>query len=239
MRQVLILFLMCGLSFCTSAQIELSFSTGYGYYAMPKMAALQSELAKQFVAQPKTTSSFPPYWYYTGAVNVELHPSISAGFSVAYGSTGGRISYSDYSGSMTVDQLLNYTSIGLPFSYHQKINTHGTSVQLGITPMVCFTKLDLIFNSVLGDQTQHNSYIFKSTNFQLQPGIALKQQIINRFGIKIELNYTLDVAKDKLKYEDNKDSYLQDDEGNKVTADWSGARMAVGLYYRFNDYKKS
>jgi hypothetical protein len=227
------------LSHYAVAQVEISFSTGYGYYAMPKMIALQNDLAKQFIVRPKTTSSFPPYWYYAGTINAELTSNISIGLSFAYGSTGGRISYSDYSGSITADQLLNYTSIGVPFSYQHKINSHGTAVQFGITPIVCFTKLDLIFNSVVADQTQNESYAFKSTNLQLQPGIALKQQIVHGLGVKIELNYTLEIAKDKLKYDENKNAYLQDDEGNTITADWSGARMAAGLYYRFNVDKRN
>ena len=139
------------------AQLHTSFHVGQGSNQMKEMKTLQQEFANDFPVAPKTVSSFPAYYFYEGTIAGGFLDRFFAGVSIARGSTGGRIQYSDYSGSVKGDQILKYWSVGFPFT--AIINPKNKSIQFsaGIRPSFVFTDLSLDFESKLGDDVSFRS----------------------------------------------------------------------------------
>src|SRR5258708_40338556 len=93
-----------------TAQLQLTLNSGIGTYQMGDLKTLQDNVLKSMPVKAQVISSFPAYWFYElTATNVK--GKFVMGGSISYGSSGGRLYYSDYSGSLWYDQLSSFYSV--------------------------------------------------------------------------------------------------------------------------------
>lgn len=209
-------------------QKMISASIGYGTYRMNDMTNFQQELAPIFPIEGKTTLAFPGYWFYDISYKQIISDKFLIGGGAGYGSTAGRISYSDYSGSINYDQLLTFYSFPLHFGQRIKLPNEKIILTADLQPGLTHTNLTLLFQEQIGSLSQNESYKFTSLNLYIQPSLGFVYKL-NRIGLNAQLGYQLDIGPGKLKY--SEDVFLRDSDENPVVANWSGLRASVGVVY--------
>lgn len=185
------------------------------------------------VFSSETVESFPSRFGYDISFQ-HTNSKRSIGFFYSYQSTGGRVHYSDYSGELKMDQIINGNSIGgfitKDFNHSEKFKVYG-GTRLGLT----VSKLKIKNTIALVDQQQQylsERYEFESLNLFVSPLLGGKMSFHN-FYCFLEIGYEWHVTKNPLTLEGADDAYLQGKGGEEIHADWDGFRMTLGLAYSF------
>ncbi len=214
----------------THAQIALHLRVGYGSYNMGDMKTLQHNILQGFPAEGKITSAFPAYFYYEGGATFTLNQGF-LGLNLGYGSTGGRVMYSDYSGQIISDQLLHYyaatAALGLHFVVDQK---ESWFIRGDLKPGFMITDLKVAQLEQVGSQSENYNNKFSATSFSLQPTIAVIKRM-GRFGVDLEAGYFVNVKPGKLWLDGKKDYYLTGQNNEALYANWTGLRIGLGMCY--------
>jgi hypothetical protein len=217
------------ISFSAAAQeITFNASIGGGTYAMKDFKTWQTGITEQLAFKATITDKFPPYLFYEGSCNVIWENSFFAGFSFAYGSTGGRVQYRDYSGYLRADQKLRYMNFGMPIGFHLNI-LENLTLGFDLKPTYTRTFADMTFEQEVLGSHSIQKVSFKSESLAVQPGVFITRKI-GRFGIHAQASYYLTVKKGKLYYKDDDQFYLLNN-GKPVYATWDGARLSIGASF--------
>jgi hypothetical protein len=223
------------MSFAATAQLRLTVNAGYGTYSQAELSNLQQQmennLDNNYEVDTKITAAFPAWLYINGSVGYLITKQLAIGSSVAWGSSGGRISYNDYSGSVTLDMLVSYTSIGIPVTIIIKPDSKWL-LALELVPSYVFNKMNFNFEYVLLDDADGTKLKFRSRNIAVQPGLVLSRHI-GRLGFDLRAGYNLTLLKGNLFLEGGDGTYLLDDNDQKVRMDWNGLRLEAGLSWTF------
>ena len=235
MRLYLFLF-MISVAHAVSAQFSLSMNTGYASYKMEDLKSFQDQMSASFPLQGEITASFPSYWVYDLSARW-MYPTKVVGASFTYGSTGGRVYYSDYSGKIGSDQLLSFYdysgSIGM-----QKSFMKGHLSLLGeLKPGLTFSHLELTRYESYSGVAYSSKANYKGLNVVVQPAVTAIARF-GQFGINVFFSYNATLFKGNLNEAGSNDSYLSLNQ-NPVHVDWSGWRMGGGLSLFFKEAEDS
>jgi hypothetical protein len=216
----------------TSGQIRLSFSMGYGNYNMEDMKDVQKTLNQIGTIELKTLTSFPPYYQFGGGINYDTKEGFITGILLGYGSTGSHSNYSDYSGSITADQLIHYKSLTLSCGLTSK--SDGVwKYSFDLKPAVYLNKLKIALIQKIGTEQSEDNINFKSYNITLQPTASVRRSF-GSFGILAFVGYNINVKGEKLALEDDKNAYLVNNSNDPAIANWSGFRVGIGTTFYLN-----
>lgn len=210
---------------------------GYGTYSMSEMKSLQEELLLDFPAGAKITANFPGYWFYELKVTTIAREKFVVGANILFGSTGGRIHYSDYSGEISSNQLVNYFSVGSPLALKLKNTDDAFQVYLNLKPQLYISRLSFEFYSRLGTQYDDDLLEFSSVNLGIEPGLTF-QRMIRKWGFDLSLGYNLNLFRGKLIYSENDQAHLQNQSGQDIHLDMSGLRISLGVICRIDNKHK-
>lgn len=227
MRTLVAIYLTM-LSYCCAAQrFLINVGAGVGTYSMTDMKTLQSELKEQLPAKATVTDEFPSYFYYEASGHWLAGKSFFTGLAVAYGSTGGRAQYQDYSGYIRTDQLLKYVNVSVPvgFAIHPK---EMLSIHFDLKPTYTFTITDLKFDEAVLSLREVQTLRFTSSNIAAQPGLMLIRTI-RQFAVSAQASYYVTVVKGKMYYKENNEAFLIDTKGDPLHATWDGLRLSLGV----------
>ncbi|MBI3220864.1 MAG: hypothetical protein HYZ44_15220 [Bacteroidetes bacterium] len=221
------------ISISAFSQSQVSISGGYSGFAMASLRNFQTELEKQFLIKPKVMNSFPSY--YSFGVNY-LHyfePTYFIGGHFFFTNTGGRLSYSDYSGEQLADQILRNISLGASIGKSFRSNERF-EFQLSLRLYYTNTNLDLTFKNRIGSIEDVESFGFGSSNLSLEPNAGLIKWF-GLFGIRVDCGYNISVFNGKLYLKNDNNVYLISSGNSEVVSDWSGYRLNLGVTYRFSN----
>jgi len=219
----LILFSYC----CAAQRFLVNVSAGVGTYSMTDMKTLQSRLKEQLPAKATVTDEFPSYFNYEASGHWLAGKSFFTGVAVAYGSTGGRVQYQDYSGYIRADQLLKYVNLSAPvgFAIHPK---EMLSIHFDLRPTYAFTITDLKFDEEVLSLRESQTLRFTSSNIAVQPGLMLIRTI-RQFAVHAQASYYVTVVKGKMYYKENNEAFLIDTNNDPLYATWDGLRLSLGV----------
>lgn len=85
---------------------------GYGSFNMSGMKSFQQELIDNMNVNARITTNYPAFYQYGVVLGYRVTDALTAGVILDAGSTGGRVAYADYSGSLRIDQLVKYRAAG-------------------------------------------------------------------------------------------------------------------------------
>lgn len=228
---ILMIFLMTSVN--TLGQVRFSLSMGYGSYAMDDLKDVQEAINNQNgIVDLQSLTSFPSYFQYEGGMQYDFKNGFMTGLLVGYGSTGAHSNYSDYSGSITADQLIHYTSLTLSLGFVANPDKKW-QFSFDLRPAAYFNTLQLTFDQQIGTEKIHDEYDFKSRNITLQPTGMINRKF-GAFGIYASAGFSINLKGGKLALTDNKDSYLINSSSDPAIADWSGFRIGMGINYSFS-----
>lgn len=223
--------LLFGYSFSHSQEFNIGISTGLGSYGMWDLKEVQDDLLNEIdIPNLAVTESFPSF--FTFGVNLDLlYSNYTITFLSRYESTGGRISYSDYSGSYSYDQLAKQLLIGIGFKkYSSKgflssISTLRTYFE--IKSGAAFSFITFIEEVRIGTGDQDQSLDLEETAAFVEPSFGIS---IPYGNISIEPYAGMHIApfKSGLHLAGEPDAKLQDNNGN-IHSEWFGVRIGVNV----------
>jgi hypothetical protein len=215
-----------------SAQFNISFNTGVASFNMSDVKSYQVSTRNKMPVHAKAVSSFPAYWCYNGSAKWILDKGIIIGTDVAYTSTGGRVSYSDFSGKITFDQTLVNLSVSTLAGKEFRLKENSLTLQCYIVMQTTLTKYhdEYLEQSTFERKDSHN---LGGVSRYIQPVVNLSK----RFGlvaINVNVGYSQIFMGGDL-------TDLYDETQNNdptITADWSGVRLGCGVSLYFQKMKQ-
>ena len=197
------------------AQINISYSPGYGGYKMDNakhaLNGVYNSIKSDLPQNLKITEDFPGYVTHNLdlAYQIKIH---EVGAKLSYYTTGGIIAYSDYSGKYKNSTILNGYRFGLVYRIHFWVPTDRFSVFCEISPAIIHTG----FKHKL-------EYPFSNPNVQKQP---LDKKSESTATIQPSLGSRFIVTESILLFaKGGYDALLS----SKSDANWSGVRVEIGV----------
>ncbi|HLZ15981.1 MAG TPA: hypothetical protein VKQ08_03030 [Cyclobacteriaceae bacterium] len=208
------------------AQLTLSVNSGIGTYQMGDLKSYQQSALARWPVKGQVTSSFPAYWFFELAAANRMDNHLLLGGTLSFGSTGGRMFYGDYSGSLSSNQLLSFSSWTVCLGKWASLLNDKLIVEGDIRPGIVVSRLELKNQTVIGATTNNVDVTYQSVNFTVQPTLSVSYRLGPAF-LKAFGGYNFNLVQDPLQQRGD-GSYLLNGTG-KVRADWSGLRAGLGV----------
>jgi len=203
------------------------FDVGIASYKMSNLKAFQERIKENYAVDARITSSFPAFAFYKLGAQWGHDENLLYGAFISYGSSGGRVYYSDYSGLIGSDQLVSNVSVGGVVGKAKNFFNNKLTLQFDFGYQVVIGCLKIHdYNSFSGMNGESNSS-FNSTNFAIQPLFHLKYKYRN-IGITSAIGYNVDLIKAELQ-ETKRGNYISDMEPKNL--DWTGLRASAGISF--------
>jgi hypothetical protein len=214
-------------------QTEFTFfaSASYNSFSLEELKQQQEELLNSMNTRNlpyKITQAFPSYYGFKAGFLISLENNemrtISLGAAVQHQSTGGRIQYQDYSGEDRMDEVLAGTGIGALFNYELHF-TSRFDCGFNLAAYYLFSNIALSYHFQVDNIARDQLYKFNSSSLAFEPEIVPS---INIWKINIGISFSyLFYLPSTFAFEEDKNSYLRNNMGDKVKLDWSGFRMGL------------
>ncbi len=170
---------------------------GYGSYGMNTLESLQDELVDEFsLIAPSVIAveSFPAHWNYQISFSRKLNAGLKIGLFIGYGSTGGRIHYSDYSGEIKSDQIVTFKSFGGLVEFLLG-KTESLNFVISLQTGVLFSDLTLTNSFSIYSETETAEIEFESTGIGFEPAFGIEFPLLPLLfrldlGFQISMNST-------------------------------------------------
>lgn len=156
--------------------------------------------------------------------------SINTDLFFGFTNTGGKISYSDYSGTIRLTQPLNGYYLG--GIYHiPLVEKDKQHLSLGLKGVIIFSSLNIIsYNELLNEITEQEINL---NAIDFGGGVSLIYQYpISFVLLRASLGFDL-VYGNKLFFSDNKNTFIENNSGKPVRTGWSGVRVGLGIAIPF------
>ncbi len=204
--------------------VEISGAVGVGSYRMSDLKDWQNLLVIINALPLEKTESFPVFVNFSGSISYH-RKNLGVGLIAFSESTGGRLAYSDFSGSLFSDQLLSSIAVG-PFVSRRLKQDSPLSFSAAILYYRSF--LDLRDEVTILGATQITTEELVSSALAVQPAIQYEFKITEIFRIAPEFGYMVFGWRQALHLKENNEVFLQVN-GNRADADWSGFRARVKI----------
>ncbi|MDD4192073.1 MAG: hypothetical protein PHI28_12125 [Mangrovibacterium sp.] len=226
-----LLVLLVTTSFSVKAQFSISYSAGYGTYAMKDLKTLMRTAYEQMspALPPGTriTDNFPGYLTHTldGTYVLKRH---EMGLKASYLTTGGIIAYSDYSGKYEEKIIVSGYRIGLLYRFNTFISDIGNSslsLFAEFSPAATFSQLKYEASLDFPESGTHeeapDNLSTNETGWSLQPLLGCRLSVTRHVSFFISTGYDFQFG---TRLSTTNDYYR---------ADWSGFRLNGGLTWLF------
>lgn len=208
---------------------KIYFEVDYNTFDHKKLKDFQRNLSDDF--QPvriKTVDDFSSNLGFT--IGYEL-TNINAALYFSYTTTGGKLSYGDYSGEIRILQPLIGYSYGVVYSVFLAKNKFKNRLRISFKTINTFSTFEINSYYRLEDSVVKDDFKFSSFDFGLGSFLQYEQPV-SIFKLRLKLGYD-QVFGGKLKFSENNEAYLQDARGSTVRTNWSGLRTGLGISYSF------
>ncbi len=202
---------------------KVLFEVNYNTFSHASLSDFQKEFKDDLKEIPiQTTDDFPGNIGFTlGYEMVNANVTVFA----SYNTTGGKLSYSDFSGVIRITETLKAYTLGgeylVPFT---KTNNNFT---LGLRGFGMFSTMELKnYIEILEDITKEN-IDFQSTNLGVGARV-LYEYPVSFFIIRASLGFDLTLG-GTIRFQENNEFHLENNAGDKVKTNWTGLRTSVGI----------
>lgn len=216
-------------SFGLNAQNNIVVEVNYNTFSHSKLKNFQQELSSDIEeVNLRTNDEFGANIGFQIGLKID---KLNTQFFASYNSTGGKSSYSDYSGSIRLTQLVTVYSLGGEYQINLSNNPNKKSVFFGIRGFLNYTQLDVSSYSKISNTVSNESIDFNSIDLGL--GLRFNYDIpISVVKLRLNLGYDL-VLGGNLKFKENSDYTLENNQGDPIKSGWSGFRSGIGIVIPF------
>jgi hypothetical protein len=201
---------------------------GVGKYHMYDLKDLQDEIATGYPVDARVVDDFPAYFNFKGSLLYEIN-RFGMGFSWSRYSTGARLHYKDYSGEISLKQIIKTDFLGLPFNYILN-KSNPLNFCFRLEPGLTITKLSILEEVSLYSQSSNNQYKFTSNSLGILVGTTVNYKT-GRWQPGISFGYFID-TKGKLYLDGDKNKQLVQNDNTSIKSDFSGLRIGISLSYQ-------
>jgi len=216
-KLLIILLLYCPIHAYTQGW-SIDYSIGYGTYQLDDIKSLQHSMLNNYGL--KETDCFPNYITHSVSLGFITGRSYF-GSNFSYLTTGGRLNRADYSGSYTVDMIMNGYRLG-PF-YRYYINTEFSPLyiylQLGSGVMFSSLKMEEKVN-VYSESAQETNKL-KGVGIYLEPTIGATYRFTDWLHFSFGGGYEADLL----------GTLKLSGQETQIKAHWNGFRLYGGLTF--------
>lgn len=210
-----------------SQHIIPEISLGWGDYNMKELKEMQSAISGYYPVRLKSVNSFPPYYFYKASLFYAID-KFQFGFSWSHYSTGARDHYKDYSGEISVKQLIHTNVFSFPFLV--RINQEKRfNFFFSLEPGIMHTKYVMLEEVRILSESNRDKYSDYSNSLSLQPSLKFSYSL-GRWQPSINMGYFFD-TKITVETEDTEIIFNKDE---SKYSDFSGVRFWVSLAYKIN-----
>nr|NQU93783.1 hypothetical protein [Bacteroidota bacterium] len=208
---------------------RLGVGMGWASYNMHKLKELNEALLKSFPVEAKITDSFPPWLMYSLQSSYSKNPRVKMGLQYSFNSSGSRISSTDYSGEIHLDQIINGHSLGAGFWYGL-FQEKKLSVNLGIEAGATYSLHKIREITIIQDAGKYvETTKFHSIGFFAMPEMEF---IYHKtpFHIGLIIGPSINFDGDLI-YGRKQGKLVNPNTRENVQADWTGVRIVLSLWY--------
>ncbi|HMG90167.1 MAG TPA: hypothetical protein VK589_08905 [Chryseolinea sp.] len=208
-------------------RVDIALNFGYATFKMTDLKQMQEEQLSYMPVDAKITNSFPGYLNYS--IDAVFYDSTYfVGVLLGHTSTGGRVNTTDYSGSITYDQLVTMNYNGLVAA--KKIaNTKIGNLFIGTNLMTYFNKAKFEYSEIILGESTTSSYTLESFNVALGPFLQLHKRIRKIF-LKASAGYEFHIPME-LTTGDPNSVYISPASGETFKVQADGLRLSIGVGY--------
>ncbi|MCV9387683.1 hypothetical protein [Reichenbachiella ulvae] len=227
------LILIVASSFNSFGQLNIEASLGYHTYDMSMLKEAQNEGLSTIPFNAQITDDFPSYFGYDFlgyySFNSVSKLQFGIGLLFNYTSTGGRISYSDYSGTFYDDQRLTRTGSGV-FLTLEYLNSDRFTLSFDCTPTLTVSTMDLIYHlNIYKELYEHHSLEAQSIGLNIHLGVKSKVYVYKNIYTFGKIGYEIDALESNMYVTGEGDIYLTNTEGDPIYPNWTGLRFSLGI----------
>lgn len=153
---------------------------------------------------------------------------INTSFFASYTSTGGKASYSDFTGLVRITEAVSGITVGGEYLVDlDKKNAIKGDFNLGLWSFITFSNLEIESTSGLIGAIESSLLGFRSIDF----GVGLRaiyEYPVAFFSLRLSLGFDA-VLGGKYLFKENSEFHLEDNSGNPVKNGWRGLRSGLGI----------
>jgi len=201
-----------------SQGLSFEYSIGYGTYQLDDVKSLQHSMLNNYGL--KETDCFPNY--FTNSILLGLVTGNSHfGSNFSYLTTGGRLQRADYSGSYTVDMIVNGYKLGAFYRYYLKTEISPLFFYLHFSSGVLFSNLKMKEQINIYSESVTESYKLKGVGIYIEPNIGLKYLLTNKICLLVGAGSEADFF-GTMKLSEKK---------TNIKSHWNGFRFYSGIIF--------
>ena len=204
-----------------------SLGINYGTYSMESAKDFQRTIGSYWVPL-EIVEQFPARVGFEASI-LRNFGKFSLGTYFSTASTGGRVSYADYSGSINHDIIANNGVVAVQLE-GALLKKDTWELFFSFRHGFSFNTMKTISASQVGDNAQQSEQKFKSINMMISPGLG-GRIFYKNFFLHPEVRYESHVIKSDLHYDGAEDVYLEVN-GERIQLGWDGVRIGVSIGYR-------
>jgi hypothetical protein len=209
-----------------------STSVGMASQRMDDLKYLQQYILDTYPVEGRITSSFPPFTNLSFILVKEWYDHIHIGGGYSYSTTGGKSSYSDYTGNISTEISASSHRLGAYLSY---TIVGGERLDLSLSGRLDFNLSSVNIESainVLGFINRiYNQY--RSLSPSGTAGLELMYKF-SGFSLGLEAGYLVDLG-GNLTNTESKDELSDPNDRNRIlTTDWTGWHAGIKIQIWFN-----
>lgn len=226
MRFVFILGSML-LFFVHSAKAQsgkLFFEFNYNTFSHGSLKNFQEEFANDITeVDVRINDNFPANYGFTIGYKIN---SINTSIFGSYTNTGGKISYSDFSGTIRLTQPLTGYTLGGMYEFALLGGENTGELTLGMKGFATYSNFDIVSFNEINDSARTETISTSSIDLGAGVGVIYEYTIsIIRLRASVGFDVVLG-GKQFLK--EDRDFFIEDNSGSPVRTGWTGARLGIG-----------
>jgi hypothetical protein len=211
-----------------ASQVEVHFNPGYGAYQMEALKNLQEDYVESFDLPLRVMDSYPAFY------NYQVQVAIPDGYGkwgpiVGMATTGSRVSYGDYSGTLIRDEWLKTRQVGLFYEINAW-EIKPFSLDVSLQAMVNFSSYKAIAKIDLTDADDPLEQVLEGNarGYGIQPNLVFHYRH-EPFLVGVQAGYHY--GEGGIIYADKKrDQPIQSFYTNeKLRPSWNGWRAGLSL----------
>jgi len=194
------------------------YSLGYGTYQLDEIKSLQHSMLNNYGLEE--TDYFPGYITHSVLLGYDKKRH-HFGSNFSYLTTGGRLQRADYSGSYTVDMIVNGYRLGAFYRYYFNTRLPRLFVYLQVNPGFVFSSLEIKEQIIVYSESAQKTTYLKDIGLYFEPTIGVKYRFTNWVQFSLGGGYEVDFP-GKLKISEQE---------TQIETKWSGLRLYAGLTF--------
>lgn len=220
MKKLLIVLLLFSPMYTHSQGWSFEYSAGYGTYQLNDIRLMQRSMLNtlHYNYGLKETESFPNYFTHSVALGFDTG-NHHVGRAFSYFTTGGRLHRADYSGSYTVDIIMNAYRFGLFYRRYVETDYPSLKIFIQFGSGTVLSELKMKEQLIVYSESDQVTHRLSGIGVYLEPMIGAKYRFSNLLHFSLVGGYEFDFL----------GSLIDKGRKTQLKAHWNGFRVNAGL----------